>query len=648
MEIKEIARRLSLFGIPRGDSDAVREILARLVAAESISLGELQTARDIVGRSAGCENDAAYIFLAAMFLSQRKGNAFLRAKTGATLLQKGGYIEDAVDGIASNDEYAAMVRTTWNEAMSAVEKLDGDVIVKRTGVDGDGWFFQRNMAAVEAVSSALAERAANADEDSRLSTDELTAAIGFDGFELNEKQIEAVKKVAQNRFVVVTGGPGTGKTTVVCAMLRVLMARGLDMDEIALVAPTGRAAQRMGEALRDQCAKAKGLDKDMRKKIESLDGSTIHSLLGGFPPNWKYTDENTLPLKLVVVDESSMIDLHLMKALIAALPTDCRLVLLGDKDQLPSVDTGAVLGDIVGMREASFMVHLTESKRFTEEFAKCANAVNDGNIEEFSKTAPEVSANDGEWLASFNGETTENRCFRCVLPAKVNPSACHARLVEWAAHYGLLGGGRLVELASDPKLKDDAALTKGDFSEKAKTLFAALNHSRILTVVRKGPYGVHGVNELLVKARFDGRLPFNPLVKAGVPVIISRNTPTRRLWNGDVGVTVEGRSGMVVMFPRGDKVVSCPVGLLPEHELAYAMTVHKSQGSEFENVMVVLPDDENHPLLNRQIVYTGITRAKKRAVIVGTDKALKAALERKLERDTGIALGDATNDKQKE
>jgi exodeoxyribonuclease V alpha subunit len=99
---------------------------------------------------------------------------------------------------------------------------------------------------------------------------------------------------------------------------------------------------------------------------------------------------------------------------------------------------------------------------------------------------------------------------------------------------------------------------------------------------------------------------------------------------------------MVVIFPRGDKVVSCPVGLLPEHELAYAMTVHKSQGSEFENVMVVLPDDEKHPLLNRQIVYTGITRAKKRAVIVGTEKALTAALERKIERDTGIALGGAT------
>ena len=121
--------------------------------------------------------------------------------------------------------------------------------------------------------------------------------------------------------------------------------------------------------------------------------------------------------------------------------------------------------------------------------------------------------------------------------------------------------------------------------------------------------------------------------------MVTRNTRERNLWNGDIGVTVRGPDGMAVLFPRGDKVAVCPVGLLPEHELAYAMTVHKSQGSEFENVMVVLTDDKEHPLLNRQSVYTGITRAKKRAVIMGTKEALGTALERKLNRDTGIAMG---------
>jgi len=639
MEIVEISRCLSLFGIPQGESCEVREILSRLVAAGSLSLGELQTARDIVAR-AGCEQDAAYLFLAAMFISQRGGNAFLRPEKGAALLRSGGHLDDAQGGAATNDEYAAMVDAAWGEARAAAEGLDGDVVVKRCGATGEGWFFKRNMDAVDAVSDALMKRAGDVGHAGRMTLpdEELARAIAFDDFKLNAGQIKAVKTVASRMFTVVTGGPGTGKTTVVCAMLRALLARGMALDEIALAAPTGRAAQRMGEALRNQCAKAKDLDDEMRKKIESLDGSTIHSLLGGFPPNWKYTEANKLPLKLVVVDESSMVDVHLMKALVAALPLDCRLVLLGDKDQLPSVETGAVLGDIVGARDAEFVVHLTESKRFTEEFAECAGAVNAGDAEKFVWATGEVEADNGSWLASFDGSNTENKCFRCTLPAGADPSVCHHRLMEWAAHYGLLEGGRLVALASDADFKNDEALTEGRLSERAKAIFDELGRSRILTVVREGPYGVNGVNELLVKARYGGRLPSNPLAKAGVPVMIVRNTPARKLWNGDVGVTVEGRAGMVVIFPRGDAVVSCPAGLLPEHELAYAMTVHKSQGSEFENVLVALPDDADHPLLNRQIVYTGITRARKRVVVMGGEDALKEALKRVIVRDTGINI----------
>ena len=633
--MKEAIRLLSLFGIPDGGSRDVREILARLVAAGSLSLGELQMARDIAGR-AGCVNDAAYLFLAAMCVSARGGNAFLRPGRGAALLESAGYIEDDAEGTASGLEFSAAVRSAWGKALSAAEALDGDVVVKRTGADGDRWFFKRNLNAVEAVSRTLAARAADSGGDAALSPEELSSATAFRGFELNKEQIEAVCRVAQNRFTVVSGGPGTGKTTVVCAMLRALMARGLEPDGIALAAPTGRAAQRMGEALRVQCASARGLDGATRTKIESLDGATIHSLLGGFPPRWKYTEENRLPLRLVVVDESSMVDLHLMKALVAALPPDCRLVLLGDKDQLPSVDTGAVLGDIVGARDADFIVRLTESKRFGGEFARCAAAVNAGNEEEFVRAAAAIPCGGGARLASFDDDATENRCFRCILPDGADASACHTLIMEWAEHYGLLAGGSLAELASDPGLADDVALTEGVASERSAAIFAALDRSRIVTVVRNGTYGARNVNELILRARFGGRLPFNPLSKAGVPVIVTRNTPSRRLWNGDVGVTVEGRSGMAVMFPRGGSVVCCPAGLLPEHEIAYAMTVHKSQGSEFENVMAVLPDDANNPLLNRQTVYTGITRAKKRAVVVGTEAALSSALSRRLERDTGI------------
>ena len=160
MDTTEKVRRLSLFGIPQGDSREVREMLARLVAAESLSLGELQLARDIVKR-VRCEDDAAYLFLAAMCISERGGNAFLRPGKGAELLERAGYLEEyAKDGMASNEEYRATVRASWSAALSAAESLDGDVVVKRKCDDGDRWFFRRNLAAVEAVTDALARREA--------------------------------------------------------------------------------------------------------------------------------------------------------------------------------------------------------------------------------------------------------------------------------------------------------------------------------------------------------------------------------------------------------------------------------------------------------------------------------------------------------
>jgi exodeoxyribonuclease V alpha subunit len=202
--------------------------------------------------------------------------------------------------------------------------------------------------------------------------------------------------------------------------------------------------------------------------------------------------------------------------------------------------------------------------------------------------------------------------------------------------HGLAKDGALVDAAREIKDGDEAF--NGRCSDAARALFDVLDASRILSVVRKGPFGVQHVNELLLGERL-GRNPVQPLVDCGIPVVVTMNTRSLNLYNGDVGVTVKTpRHGVCVLFPRGEEVVCCPVLQLPEHELAYAMTVHKSQGSEFENVLVVLPDDKEHPLLNRQIVYAGITRAKKRAVVVGGEAVLEAALSRRLVRDTGLAI----------
>ena len=638
---------MHLFGIAAegGGAGDVCNILVRILAGGSLSLSDMQSARD-VAEHLHAQTPGVYLFLAAMQLSLKAGNTFLRIDRGPGLLKAAVRMENDDDG--AHDKPVDVCACWAQCAVAAGEMLakgDGQIVVcKDVAKSEKGWFFTRVWDSVKAVSDRLGEMASENDIG-ELAEDIVKRAVRFNGkdggFSLNAEQQQAVRTVGKRRFTVVTGGPGTGKTTVVCAILRALMERGdVAGEDVALVAPTGRAGQRMGESIHDQCAAAVEMPPEIKRQIEEMSGATIHTTLGGLPPNWKYTKENQLPYKLVIVDESSMVDVHLMKALLDALPDECRLVLLGDKDQLPSVDAGAVLGDVVANFDERTVVELKESNRFTGALADCACAVNDGNKLLFEQSAKKLPVDGEAWTETLSktDEDNVNRVFYYELEDSMSPAAFRKLVLEWVRNYGLLEDGGLVVAAKAVEPTDDV-FTDGEKKGKVAELFKCLECSRILTVVRKGSSGASTINDLVVTERFGGRRPANPLSKVGVPVMVTRNTRERNLWNGDIGVTVRGPDGMAVLFPRGDKVAVCPVGLLPEHELAYAMTVHKSQGSEFENVMVVLTDDKEHPLLNRQIVYTGITRAKKRAVIMGTKEALGTALERKLNRDTGIAMG---------
>ena len=635
-----------LFGIPaKGDGEEeVRNILARILAGGALSLSDMQSARD-VAEHLHAQTPGVYLFLAAMQLSLKAGNTFLRIDRGPDLLKAAVRVEDDDDG--AHDKPVDVCACWAQCAVAAGETLakgDGQIVVcKDVAKSEKGWFFTRVWDSVKAVSDRLSEMASENDIG-ELAEDIVKRSVRFNGkdgpFSLNDEQQQAVRTVGKRRFTVVTGGPGTGKTTVVCAILRALMeSGGITGEDVALVAPTGRAGQRMGESIHDQCAAAVEMLPEIKRQIEEMSGATIHTTLGGLPPNWKYTRENQLPYKLVIVDESSMVDVHLMKALLDALPDECRLVLLGDKDQLPSVDAGAVLGDVVANFDERTVVELKESNRFTGALADCACAVNNGNKLLFEQSAKKLPVDGEAWTETLSKTDDDNinRVFYYELEESMSPAAFRKLILAWVRNYGLLEDGGLVAAAKAVEPTDDV-FKDGEKKGRVAELFKCLECSRILTVVRKGPFGASTINDLVVTERFGGRRPANPLSKVGVPVMVTRNTRERNLWNGDIGVTVKGPDGMVVLFPRGDKVAVCTVGLLPEHELAYAMTVHKSQGSEFDNVMVVLPDDKEHPLLNRQIVYTGITRAKKRAVIMGTNEALGTALERKLNRDTGIAL----------
>ena len=650
MEVNEAEERLKLFEIPMGDDDAaknVRSVLAWLLVLRALSLGELQTARDIVGRSPKA-NAYAYLFLAGMFASLHEGNAAFSPSREEN--KNGKLLSDACrrnaddEGKADIDTLESRINGMWPEALAAAEVLKGDIIDQ----DKNGlWYFVRYGEAVSRVSKMIKDKLKPSGES--LTKEELQSVIrykiggGNETYDLGAEQQAAVLAAVEHNLTVITGGPGTGKTTIVCSILRALLKKdGLKVADIALGAPTGRAGQRMGEALKKQCKTFVGNDSEVCDEIATLSGTTVHSLLGGYAPNWKYNAETPLPHRLVVVDECSMVDLLLMESLLVALRKDCRLVLLGDKNQLPSVEAGAVLGDLMflGQRDEgnkSAFPELTESHRFTGELKACAEAFNKGRADIIMATESRLPVAGEQWTNTIVKPETENICFWYEVAGEDLPNKVDKLLLEWAKVHGLANGGALVEAAREIKDGDEAF--NGKCSDAARVLFDVLDASRILTVVRKGPFGVQHVNELLLKERL-GRNPVQPLVDCGIPVIVTMNTRSLNLYNGDVGVTVKtSKHGVCVLFPRGEDVVSCPVSQLPEHELAYAMTVHKSQGSEFGNVLVVLPNDEKHPLLNRQIVYTGITRAKKRAVVVGTKEVLETALSRRLVRDTGLSLG---------
>ncbi len=663
MTTDEATRKLELFGIPNGGDEAekVRGLLAQLLAYRAVSLGELQTARDVVERRPAA-GPHAYIFLAAMFASLRDGNTVFNPGREENL--GGGLLADACrrregdeEAPESTSALRAAVAAEWGAAVAAADLLKGDIV----GRDDRGyWYFARFGAAFQEVGDAFKNRIGGSGDT--LSDAELDAVSTYlrrqedgsvKGEPLDANQKKAVRAAVENRFTVVTGGPGTGKTTILCSVLRALFRKtGLTPADVALAAPTARAAQRMSEALAGQCAsavKCDPADEDTCAEISKLEGKTVHRLLEGYAPNWRFTAENPLPHRLVVVDECSMVDLLLMRTLLSALRTDCRLVLLGDRNQLPSVDAGAVLGDLTTICKEDLtgrgaLVELTKSHRFSEDglLKKCADEFNRRESASILKSRLPRTG-DGKWTDVLADKGTEDGCFFYELakPAKKDGKfreGVDALLLEWAEANGLGKKGELAALADKVARLDKPVRewTEADLHD----LFRKLDESRILTVVRKGPFGVRHVNDLLVDNRL-GRNPPEPLVKGGIPVIVTKNTPSLKLFNGDVGVTVKRGDDVYAVFPRGTEVVSCPVALLPEHELAYAITVHKSQGSEYGNVLVVLPDDETHPLLKCQLIYTGITRAKKRAVILGTQKALEAAIREEIKRDTGIVLAAA-------
>lgn len=447
-------------------------------------------------------------------------------------------------------------------------------------------------------------------------------------------QLAAAFAAMRKRLCIISGGPGTGKTRTVVVLLALLLEQQPAM-RIALAAPTGKAAARLQEAVKS--AKATLSCKETIKERLPAEASTIHRLLGSIPDSayFRHDARNPLPFDAVVVDEASMVDLALLAKLVAAIPPSARLILLGDKDQLASVEAGAVLADLCdGGGQHRF------SDQFIEEFnlltgQKLPSQPVAARASDLADCLVELRKNyrfgEQSSIYRLSRAVNEGNSERALEVLRESSDSIGAQ-VSWKP---LPAPGALKEA-----LKPHVLSRYKDYLKAADPAQAlqAFGRFRILCAVRNGPYGVESMNrvveEILAEA---GLIDARALFYGGRPVMVVRNDYNLKLFNGDIGVVRANEvEGLRACFVGPEQTIREFVPLrLPEHETAYALTIHKSQGSEFERVLLILPGEDS-AVLTRELVYTGLTRASKEVELWSDQGIFATAVRRKISRRSGL------------
>lgn len=487
-------------------------------------------------------------------------------------------------------------------------------------LDSDGrCFFWRNAEHEARIAQGIRMRLAlHVDDDDPQVDADLALLFPPESRERARGQIDAVRASRAQAFFVLSGGPGTGKTTTVLRMLllrqRAAQRNGRSLS-IALAAPTGKAAQRLSQALRGEAERlraglgAAAADWDTALRTLPDSAQTLHRLLASRPREDRFGHDEHAPLPhdVVLVDEASMVDLGLMRALFDALRPGAALILVGDPDQLVSVSAGSVLADIVAAAEADSAcrhhVRLSEVWRAEGRIGEVFEAVRRGSADELTRCLADPG-------------------YGVQLDALDTGRALLRQLDDWLQrpHWE-----QLAALCADPE-SDPAAV------------FTQLRQLQLLTALRTGAFGAEAINVWIDSCRRGQRgEPWYP----GRPVLIRQNDHGRRLYNGDVGITLARREGLVVAFESTDEVGRAQhrelrPQELPAFEPAYALTIHKSQGSEYREVAIVLSPAADSRILSRQLLYTGVSRARSGIRIWGSPQALEAALGRVIARDGGL------------
>lgn len=439
---------------------------------------------------------------------------------------------------------------------------------------------------------------------------EIKSPISFDFLSLDATQASAIESLLGNRIQLVTGGPGTGKTTLVAIFLYFLFEeKSTKPEDIFLLAPTGRASVRMKESIQFFSNLIQNPEFDAW--VSGISSSTIHRALdfNSFRNEYTFSSKQYLPKEVFIIDEVSMLDMELANHLFQAISFSkekTRLVLLGDENQLSSVSFGEILKDL---------------KTFLTPFSAVSELKNSHRQTDAGKS---IVLNSQKWMSSSSFESLEWN-------ANTEQFGFQSRISQDTKQFERI----YQEVLGTFETKQIGFLRQFYANKSNESIPRILYFSKILTSNRIGPYGSESINSRLHKkilyeiAKLQGKLIHRDFYYEGLPILILQNDSNRNIFNGDLGIILQKEGIFYAGFFQKNEIEFFPIDSLPSHALGYAITIHKSQGSEFDDVIAIFsPSLENAPkLITKNLVYTAITRAKTSVQVIGVQKDLESAIQ---------------------
>ncbi|NQY26640.1 MAG: exodeoxyribonuclease V subunit alpha [Piscirickettsiaceae bacterium] len=421
----------------------------------------------------------------------------------------------------------------------------------------------------------------------------------------------AVLMALTRQFSVISGGPGTGKTTIVLRLLQMLHAQDPSLS-IALAAPTGKAAARLQQAISEQGR-------------TSLEAKTLHRLLGinAHNENGRYNSQQPLPVDVLIIDEASMIDISLMAKLMQALPDKARIILLGDSQQLASVESGAVLANLCDYG-SHFSATFCQTAQEMTGLSLSVTTDEDNNLRDSIVLLQHSYRFDKESEIGQLAEAVKsgeiNTVYDVLNNADIWQQQCDANTIQQYVMQGY-----------------QAYFSAIKANKEASVCLQLFEQYRVLSALKQGPQSVTSVNKLIETNLLKQGWKTNQTFYHGRPIMVVKNDYQQRLFNGDVGLLLYNEHGVLqACFLSDTGLRWVALNRLPTHETVFAMTIHKSQGSEFDTVCVLLPEEET-ALLNRELLYTAVTRAKKKISLFSSDMILHQTVTSQHQRETGLA-----------